>query len=247
MASFIKDKLEKVTSKLLGNEKRDAEIRFWKKELQRYVQWYDGAIGELYGHPAPSADKKVVEVNKQLSALLTFFEIHQKTKYLKDLLLEKDSFKGMKVLDIGSGPFPSGLCFEGCEVYCLDPLFDSYLSAGFPIHCYGERARFVQARAESIPLKDGYFDAIISVNAIDHVDSFEQTARELKRVLKPGGRFRMHVHYHPRTTTEPIELNDEIFSKNYSWVNGIKRLHESKTKTGSVVESDQELYVVWGN
>lgn len=247
MASFIKDKLEKVTSKLLGNEKRDAEIRFWRKELQRYVLWYDGAIDELYGHPSPTADKKVVDANKQLSALLTFFEIHQKTKYYKDLLLERDAFRGMKLLDVGSGPFPSGLCFEGCDVYCLDPLFDSYLSAGFPIHCYGERARFVHARAEDIPVKDAFFDAVISVNAIDHVDDFAQTARELRRVLRPGGRFRMHVHYHAKTTTEPIELNDEIFLHHYSWVDGIKRLHESKTKTGSVVESENELYVVWGN
>ena len=58
----------------------------------------------------------------------------------------------------------------------------------------------------------------------------------------------MHVHYHPKTKAEPLELNDEVFLKNYSWVNNLKKYSESKHKIGSSLdENSPELYVVWGN
>src|SRR6185503_8877421 len=244
--NLLQEKLEKFTGIITGKEKQNAEIRFWQKILKRYVQWYKGEVTELYGHPSAGV-KKITAPTPEISAILTFFEVHQKPKYIKDLLLDKHDFTGLKMLDIGSGPFPSALCFLDCEVYCLDPLFDRYIGVGFPIHCYESRARFVQASAEAIPFHDGYFDAVISVNAIDHVDDFEKTALEIKRVLKPGGRFRMHVHYHPKTTAEPIELNDAVFLKNYSWVRDIRKLQESKEKLGTVLTDPSEKYVVWGN
>jgi SAM-dependent methyltransferase len=245
MGSFFKDKLDKIVSKILGTEKRDAEVRFWKNEIQNYIKWCNGEIQTLYGNPSPH--EKAKAHTKELSAILTFFEIHQKNKYQKDLLLDMNAFKGMRVLDIGSGPFPSGLCFSECELYCLDPLHDSYLTAGYPIHCYDQRARFVHSFAENMPFDDEYMDAVISVNAIDHVDDFAKTAKEIKRVLKPGGRFRMHVHYHPMTTAEPIELNDEVFLTNYGWVRDIKKINTSRHKTGTSITNERESYVVWGN
>jgi SAM-dependent methyltransferase len=240
------EKLEKFTGILTGKEKQNAEARFWQKEISKYVAWYNGEIPELYGHSSPQPEK-ITAYTIESSAILTFFEIHQKPKYIKDLILNPASFSGMKLLDIGSGPFPSGLCFNGCDVYCLDPLFDRYIGAGFPIHIYEQRARFVQAKAEAIPFEDAYFDAVISVNAIDHVDDFGKTALEIKRVLKPGGKFRMHVHYHPKTTAEPLELNDEVFLEHYSWVSGLSRINESKEKMGTVLTDPNEKYVVWGN
>ena len=244
--NLLIEKLEKITGIVTGKEKQNAEVRFWQKEIKKYIAWYNDEIKELYGHPAPG-NKKIIAPTPGISAILTFFETHQKPKYLKDLLLEADSFSGMKILDIGSGPFPSGLCFSNCEVYCLDPLFDRYIGAGFPVHIYESRARFVQSKAEAIPFNDGFFDAVISVNAIDHVDDFEKTATEIKRIIKPGGRFRMHVHYHPKTTAEPLELNDEVFLKNYSWVSDLSRMKESNEKMGTVLTDPNEKYVVWGN
>lgn len=245
MSEFINQKIERIGFKFAGKDKEFAEIKFWRRQILEYVKWYKGEIPELYGHPLPAS--KVVAYTTELAAILTFFEVHQKLKYQRDLRLQTNELAGMKVLDIGSGPFPSALCFTGCDVYSLDPLFDSYLSAGYPIHCYEARARFVLAAAEDIPFEDGFFDAVISMNAIDHVNNFEAAALEIKRVLKPGGRFRMHVHYHPKTKAEPLELNDEVFLKNYSWVSNLKKIAESQQKTGTSLTSNQELYVVWGN
>jgi len=246
MTEFINQKLERLVYIFSGKDKEFAEIKFWRKQIAKYIEWYNGTLPELYGHPSPTV--KVEAHTIELSAILTFFEVHQKTKYFKDLLLDVNAFEGLKVLDIGSGPFPSGLCFENAEIYSLDPLIDSYLTSGYPIHCYGSRARFVHSKAEQMPFDDGFIDVVISVNAIDHVNDFGQTAKEIKRVLKPGGRFRMHVHYHPKTKAEPLELNDEVFLKHYGWVSNLKKISESKHKTGTdLEEKSNEMFVVWGN
>ena len=58
----------------------------------------------------------------------------------------------------------------------------------------------------------------------------------------------MHVHYHPKTAAEPLELNDEVFVRHYSWVSGLKKFSKSKFKAGTTLsENNDELYVVWGN
>ena len=247
MDSFLKRKAERLIYILNGKDKEFAEIKFWRRQIAAYTKWYNGELKDLFGNPPPSEAQKVKAYTLELSALLTFFNVHQKPKYLKDLQLSETEFNGMKVLDVGAGPFPNALCFKDCDIYSLDPLMDQYVSAGYPLHCYDARARFVCCLAEAIPFEDGFFDAVVSVNAIDHVNDFAETAKELKRVLKPGGRFRMHVHYHPETKAEPLELNDAVFLQHYSWVKDLKKISESKTKTGTAINDDRELFVVWGN
>ena len=154
------------------------------------------------------------------SSILTWHKLHQEVKYLQDLALAKDAFHGMRLLDVGAGPMASATCFKGADLYCLEPLLPRYLDAGFPIHYYN--ARFVCARSEAIPVADGFFDAVISVNAIDHVDDIAESAAEIKRVLKPGGLFRMHVHYHLATTCEPLAFTDEMFLHLFGWCPGLK-------------------------
>ncbi|MFF5426429.1 MULTISPECIES: methyltransferase domain-containing protein [unclassified Streptomyces] len=50
------------------------------------------------------------------------------------------------------------------------------------------RLRFVQGAAESMPLEDGAFDAVISVEAAQHFPDLGAFAAETWRVLRPGGR-----------------------------------------------------------
>ena len=49
-------------------------------------------------------------------------------------------------------------------------------------------AHFVLGRAERIPLADDSFDFITMGYALRHVTSLEETFREYRRVLKPGGK-----------------------------------------------------------
>ncbi|KOV67504.1 class I SAM-dependent methyltransferase [Streptomyces sp. MMG1121] len=50
------------------------------------------------------------------------------------------------------------------------------------------RLRFVQGAAERMPLEDGAFDAVISVEAVQHFPDLVAFAAETSRVLRPGGR-----------------------------------------------------------
>ena len=225
--------------------KYEAEVDFWKNEIKNYMEWYEGKLKSHYMTPSPKEDQKVRTHVISHSAILTWLNLHQEVKYLEDLMLDKTAFKGMKVLDIGSGPLPSALVFEKCELFCLDPLLPEYIKAGFPLHYY-ENVKFVNAFSEKIPITNDFFDAIVSVNAIDHVDDIYKTSLEIKRVLKPQGKVRIHAHYHKKTKTEPLELNDDIISKAFGWCKGFEKIKTLTYKKGSVV-GDGEVFVVWSN
>lgn len=237
----------KSTLPIYANEKYRYEIRFWRKTLRDYSAWYEGKLPILYGETSPKDSDKVTAFSTEFNAIVTWELTHQRKKYLQDLKLDASVFAGMKILDVGSGPHPSALAFTDCKVYSLDPLLPLYIEAGFPIHIYDDRQKFVFGFAEKIPFTDNYFDAVISVNAIDHVDDFTLAANEIKRVLKQDGLLRLHVHYHLKTKAEPIELNDDIVQKAFGGVKDFVKISESKNKRGSSVKDDNERYTVWSN
>ena len=105
---------------------------------------------------------------------------------------------------------------------------------------------FINDPAEQIFVEDCFFDAIISVNAIDHVDCLEKVAKELWRVAKPDCRFAMHVHYHKATVYEPMEIDDEMFYRLFSWVVGLRKV-DSYLDSYSRSVSGGEKFVLWSN
>ena len=240
---MIKKVLAELKSRVLS--KQGAKLRFWKNEIARYEEWFEGRLSPLYNTPSPQTDEKVRGPNAKDSAILTWHKLHQEPKYLADLGLKKDAFQGKTLLDIGAGPIPSATCFEGADLHCLEPLLPRYLEAGFPLHYYG-KVSFIHAASEEIPAENGSFDAVIAVNAIDHVDDIKKTAREVQRVLKQGGLFRMHVHVHPPTTCEPLELNDERFLDLFGWCPGLGKVSDSREGYSANLP-EGERFVLWSN
>jgi len=155
----------------------------------------------------------------------------------------------MRVLDVGCGPAASMLAFHGAEHHGIDPLADGYASVGFPLAVWTTMGfTYHSAPAETMPFPDGHFDAVVSVNAIDHVDDLGAAAAEIRRVLRPDGAFRMHVHYHPPTIAEPVELDDAVFLRHYGWVPGLRKISVSDTKdSGLTLAPPGESYVLWGD
>lgn len=226
-------------------DKQRAELRFWAEELSHYVEWYQGRRRTLYKTPCPEENGQNVVPQLHVSAILTWAKLHQCPKYLHDLQLTKDAFRGLKVLDVGSGPIPSATCFEGADIYALDPLAEFYKSIGYSRTPFPD-VHFCEAKAEKMPFSSHFFDVVLSVNAIDHVDDFEQTAAEISRVLKPGGKLAMHVHYHPATECEPLELNDSRVRTAFSSVKGFAPCRRSQCSFTNDVLPPEE-FVLWRN
>lgn len=225
--------------------KQEEELLFWQREIRHYISWYTGVLQEWYQTAAPGEEERVKATELKDAAILTWFRLHQQPKYLKMLEVTPDVFRGMRLLDVGAGPMPSAVCFEGCELYCLEPLLPAYLEAGFPLHYYSG-VRYICAAAEKIPVEDHFFDAIISVNAIDHVDDIEAVACELKRIARPGCRFRMCVHYHEPTVCEPVAWTDEKFRTLFSWVEGLYKRTPHLPPFSEPVGRGEEN-VIWTN
>jgi SAM-dependent methyltransferase len=225
--------------------KHDSEARFWKEELDNYVRWYLGEIPAMYTTASPTHEQKVFAPNVKDSAILTWHALHQEVKYLFDLQLDREAFRGKRLLDVGCGPIPSATCFEGSDLYSLDPLLDRYLAIGFPLHYYGN-TKFVRGFSEQIPIADDFFDAVVSVNALDHVDDFEKTAAEIVRVLKNDGEIVLHLHYHQPMQNEPLELNDERVRGAFREIRNFRKIAESHEKMGYRCPDD-ELFTLWTN
>jgi ubiquinone/menaquinone biosynthesis C-methylase UbiE len=229
--------------------KQQAEVDFWKRELGNYINWYDGKIEVLHGCQSPKEHRKITKYDHTTNAAMTWAYEFQYKKYLEDLCLKKDVFTGLKVLDIGSGPFPSVLAFTDCTVFGLDELILEYIKIGFPDpSSYETRFTPVVASAEKIPFPDNYFDVVICVNALDHVNKIEQVTFEMRRVLKREGKIALHVHYHNPSVTEPTQLSAEIMPILFTKVKGFKLKNISYFKDmGATRCSTEESYAVWSN
>jgi SAM-dependent methyltransferase len=95
-------------------------------------------------------------------------------------------------------------------------------------------------------VEDNFFDAVISVNAIDHVDDIRQTASAIRRILKPDGLLCMHIHYHAPKLREPIAIDDDLFRDLFGWCGDLKKLMASRTSYSAQLPEDQS-FVLWSN
>jgi SAM-dependent methyltransferase len=218
--------------------KQLAEIEFWSQVIDQYVDWYEGKIGSLFGRPSPAPEQKETRYGLRENAIWTWIQA-AKVKYLEALRVEPGCFSGKDVLDVGCGPVPHLHCFENIRRFGLDQLVDEYRAIGFPLDRYDPPITYLKGSAESIPARENSMDAVISVNAIDHVDSFATAAAEIMRVLKPDGVLRMQVHYHPPTVCEPWSLDDQLVRSSFSGLE-LRKIHEEPHE-----DNPAETLVVW--
>lgn len=189
-----------------ARRKYRGEMRWWQKELKELKRWYDGE-SDWYTIPPPTAD----QIRRVSSIWITnaVATVHHVAPHYPEVLnIADDELAGKKVLEVGCGPLAPIMQFHNCARHGLDPLIDSYVRSGWPLYDYG--VTFVNAGGESMPYVDSYFDAVIAVNALDHVDDLAKVSSEIQRVVKLGGRLYFEVEYHEPRPLEPQQINDDI-------------------------------------
>jgi len=102
---------------------------------------------------------------------------------------------GMSVLDLGGGTGLNDalLAEKGAAVTILDrseAMLSRARQKNLPVH-------LVLGSAEQMPFEDASFDVVLISDAWHHFQAQEEVAREVHRVLKPGGRV-VVVEFDPR-------------------------------------------------
>lgn len=142
------------------------------------------------------ADKKVVQNQYATSARLeTRISIHEKYSRNKQpfgewIVSHYDLQPGEKVLELGCGTggmWQGVVLPEGCHVTLTD------LSAGMletarqnTAHLHAD---YAVCDAMALPYEDDTFDVLIANMMLYHVPDIARTMQEIRRVLKPDGRF----------------------------------------------------------
>ncbi|HMQ04674.1 MAG TPA: class I SAM-dependent methyltransferase [Pyrinomonadaceae bacterium] len=81
---------------------------------------------------------------------------------------------------------------------------------------YGEKIRFVQTTASSIPVADESVDIIYSIDTVEHLSNIRAIFSECYRILKPGGT--MFVHFQGWYGPYGSHLEDII---PFPWANAV--------------------------
>lgn len=113
---------------------------------------------------------------------------------------------GWSVIDVASGSGNAAIAAArcGCDVVGLDYVPALLARGRRRLEAEGLVAELVEGDAEAIPFPDGHFDAVLSVFGSMFAPDHEQTAAELARVCRPGGRIAL-------TTWTPDGFIGEMF------------------------------------
>jgi ubiquinone/menaquinone biosynthesis C-methylase UbiE len=138
----------------------------------------DSAVRAAFNHP-----KSYAALYDGVSFQAYMFQ--ERIRLVLDLIREGE---GGKVLDVGCGPgmMARRLIDRNWKVFGLD------MSPEMVRECRdglgrSDRAAFLIGRLESLPFKDGSFDAVLGMGVLEYVADTQAALRELARVTRPGG------------------------------------------------------------
>jgi ubiquinone/menaquinone biosynthesis C-methylase UbiE len=122
-----------------------------------------------------------------------------------------------RVLEIGAG---TGLNLRhygpGVESLTLtEPERPMLKRLGRRIGEQASQVRVLRAPAEDLPFEDSSFDTVVSTLVLCGVDDQPRALRELRRVLRPGGRLLFMEH---------VRSDDETLARKQDRMNGVNRI-----------------------
>jgi SAM-dependent methyltransferase len=151
----------------------------------------------------------------------------------------RETDPGARVLDVGAGDAPFRELFDHARYTTLD--------WGQSPH-EGAHTVDIVASADTIPVRDGAFDAVILTQVLEHVPDPQAVLRELFRILAPGG----HLYLTAPLAWEVHELPHDYYRYTSE---GLRHLMEVGGFQEVVVEARNDSFttlsqlirnVVWG-
>ena len=149
--------------------------------------------------PAPAAPD-LAAIKKRQQATWSSGDYHMigtQIQIVSELLIEAlDVHSTERVLDVatGSGNAALAAARRGCEVVGVDYVPALLDRARRRADAEGLEVEFVEGDAEALPFDDGSFDVVSSVFGAMFAPDQQQTANELARVARPGGRIGVVAH-----------------------------------------------------
>lgn len=117
-------------------------------------------------------------------------------------------------IGIGVGPYLKYYASAGMRVIGIDPVrqMEKYAraaaeAAGLPPSNF----QFMNAVAECLPLSDASVDAVIGTQVLCSVKDLDRSLKEIKRVLKPGGKYLFMEHVAAKEGTV-VRFNQNILN-----------------------------------
>jgi len=152
-------------------------------------------------------------------------EAYPKKKELFKQLFSSLPINGNKneepvVVEIGIGSFPNALYYKGAakglDIVGIDPndwmagyAKENAERAGL-LNVDGDNLRIVHGISEALPLLDGSCDAVVCTLTLCSVVDPVKSVSEIKRVLKPGGKFLFWEHV--LSQTDPNFARQQILN-----------------------------------
>jgi len=101
---------------------------------------------------------------------------------------------------LANGP-PPRILDVGCGVKPYYPFFADVASEYVGVDVVENPAAELLGPVEALPVEDASFDVVLCTQVLEHCDDPAQAVRELRRVVRPGGRVLASTHgvqvYHP--------------------------------------------------
>ena len=110
-------------------------------------------------------------------------------EHLHRYFLARALCRGLDVLDVAAGEgYGSALLAQTARsVIGVDCSAESIAHAAAAYR--GPNLRFLEGDARCLPIEDASVDAVVSFETIEHMNEHDQFLAEVRRVLRPGGRF----------------------------------------------------------
>jgi ubiquinone/menaquinone biosynthesis C-methylase UbiE len=117
---------------------------------------------------------------------------------------------GLKVLDIGTGfgsnvGFLSNIIQNKGRIWTLDPSEEVLKNAEKALRDrgLGYNVTFVKGTTEELPFENGFFDIVVSVVVLHHLQGLEGGIKEMLRVLRKDGRLIL-LDWNPESNVLPF-------------------------------------------